>query len=408
MRRASIQFGTAVFGALFCAAASAQDVRTITKSLLDRRLGEKTVQLTGIDDRTVMYIDAGGQARTDLLTEYLAILPVADGPAAAHPPSVIELLDGQRLVGSLATGRTAPADSLLWEHAGLGMLAFKLDEVRRIQFQEGPAVAAQRPGEDATDIVTLANGDRIDGFVDAVGAIVSIEVNGTRRDLPAERVQEIVLGGGKPRPPVHAMVAWLSDGSVVACRSLQTSRTGEVSLTPLLGEPADKGTEAPVLPTLVMRLDDVRALAMDPAALVPLASLKVAAQAPAAGRRWSRGVEALDPRWSSLGLADIELPGPMSVEWDLPENATRFAADAELPRQMWTWGDCEIVASMVTAGGETELWRRRLNADSPRARVAVGLPTGSRRIKLRMEAGEYGAVQDKVVIRRGVVAIEGK
>jgi len=392
------------FFAAFIAPVAAQDSsttqRVIPRILLDKRLQERPVQLTAIDDKTVMYTDAAGISRTDVTSDYLAILSPGDRPAP-RPASILELADGQRFIGALSESKPLSPDSILWVHAALGTLEFNLDQVRIVQLQGGPEVSLRR--DDTTDLVLLINGDRIEGFVDVIGPTVTIDADGAKRDLPQDRIQTIILGAAKAPPPQPGMVAWLNDGSVIACRSIQTTRAGELILTPRnLGESGDRGSEAPSA-TLTIRLDDLWALEVQPRTLIPLATLPFTRQVPAQGRRWTRSVESIDPRWSAIGLADIEIPGPLTAEWDLPAGATRFAADAELPRQMWTWGDCEVVVSALAASGETELWRKRLNADSPRSRITAALPSGSTRIRVRIEAGEFGSVQDKIILRRAVV-----
>jgi hypothetical protein len=392
---------------LVAASAAAQEARPVPRLLLDRRLQERPVQLTAVDDKTVMFADSAGVARTEVISDYLAILSPPDRPTP-RPVSILELADGQRFVGNLAEAKPSSPDSLLWTHGALGTLEFNLDQVRVVQLQGGPEVPTRKPGEDTSDLVILVNGDRIDGFVDAIGPVVTIdsgEAGGSKRDIPHDRIQIIVLGASKSPAPEPGMTAWLGDGSIIACRAVQTSRAGELILTPRnLGEMGNRGSEAPGA-TVALRLDDLWALEVQPRVLLPLASLPFARQEPGAGRRWTRAVESVDPRWSALGLADIELPGPLTAEWDLPAGAIRFATDAELPRQMWTWGDCEVVISAVTAAGESELWRKRLNADSSRSRIATALPQGSQRLRVRIEAGEYGAVQDKVVLRRPVISL---
>lgn len=404
-RAASLPCLAAIFAGGF---SHAQETRSSPRLLLDRKLAERQVQFTGVDDRTVMYIDSAGQPRTDLLSDYLAILPLSEADPA-RAVSFIELADGQRISGALVTGRTPPADCLLWGHLGLGALTLPLDGIRRIQLQGGVPLPVPRPDESA-DTILLINGDRLDGFLESIAAEVTIDSGDATRTIPADRVQEIVLSAARPAEPIRSPIAWISDGSILACRSISSTRTGEVVLSPTIGiqESAEPGTEARLIAseTLSMRLDDLRALIVDPALIAPLSSLRLAAQTPAPERRWARPAQPIEPRWAPAGLADIELPGPMSVEWDLPPAASRFAAEVELPRQMWTWGDGEVSVSIVTAQGESELWRRRINAESPRARIVAAIPPAARRLRIVLHPGEFGAVQDKIVLRRGVILLE--
>jgi hypothetical protein len=400
-----------VIGAL-CATARAQEGHAVPRVLLDRRLNERTVQLIDVSDSKIKYTESTSREsleRNEPISEYLAVLsPVSEEhEAAVHPVSLVELTDGERFVGSLVTHETKP-DSIMWEHVSLGVMEFKLDSIKRIQFQGGPE-QHRDPGA-AADLVVLANGDKVEGFVDSVGPTVQLEVNGSKRDLPVARVQEIDFAAGPAQEVKGGMVAWLRDGSVVACRSIHTTRLGELVLSPRVMGAEERQTEAPA-PLVTLRLDDLWALSLDPSGTVPLASLPIASQTPGPDRRWAKNAVAVDARWAALGLADIELPGPMTVEWNLPTGASRFAAEAELPRQMWTWGDCELVVLTAGAGGgETEIWRRRINAEAARARIAVALPDpgAKRALRIRLEAGEYGSVQDKIVLHRPVLLVEKK
>ena len=72
----------------------------------------------------------------------------------------------------------------------------------------------------------------------------------------------------------------------------------------------------------------------------------------------------------------------------------------------FAWGDCTAVVSIVPkSGAERELARQRLNADTPTLTIAADLGTVAPgdRLRVRTEAGERGAIQDRVVLRRMLV-----
>lgn len=414
MRRVRLTMALVISIASCAAAGQSQDPpRGVMRVLLDRKLQERSVMLVGVDDKTVSYTDSSGLVRSEAIGEFLAVLsPTAEEKSHLRPASLIELNDGERFVGVLiGDSRSDKADSILWEHAALGIMEFKLDALKRIQFQGGSETSPRAP-DASGDLVVLVNGDRMEGFIESVGPSVRIDVNGTKRELPVDRVQEIVLGAaaasGEEKDDI---VAWLKDGSVVACRSIHTTRMGELVLSPrVMSTEPERTTEAPA-PIVSLRLDDLWALSLSPRSIVPLASLPISRQEAGPGRGWTRPAAPVDLRWAAVGLADIEFPGPMTVEWDLPRGATRFAAEAELPRQMWTWGDCELVVTVVGtsgAGGESELWRKRINAEAAKARIAASLPEGARKLRITLDAGEYGAVQDKIVLHRAAVLVEKK
>jgi hypothetical protein len=424
--------------------AAQTEIPGVPRALLDRRLQERPVLLVGIDSHTITYTDAAGLVRTEPTGEFIAILPALAGelpkriaqpapPAtstpesrpfigpgdllAARPTTVLELVDGQRFAGSLIApdaSRPGNPESLAWSHPLLGPLEVKIDRVRRIRLSD-PAPASPAAGQPAKDdVVIFANGDRLEGFVESIGAKLKV-VPGSDPAAPAREfdlgvVREIVFAN-PPQPwPSSAALVWLRDGSVIACRGITTGRLGDVTLAAEIRNTEAAPSESPESSAL-LRLEDLLAVAFDPAALEPLASLTPVDTRPIADRRWTKPSAVLDADRAVLGAADIGLPGPMSVAWDLPRGASRLAAEALLPRPMWTWGDCEIVVllSAPTPGAaETELFRGRLNSDHPRARIsaALGEPAADRRLHIRLEPGNFGPIQDQVVLKRPMLLME--
>lgn len=398
------------------------EMRGIPRTLIDRRLQERAVQLIGIDAQTISYVDGADLVRTEPREEFLAILPQAsaDGSAVTpgRPAVVLELVDGERLAGALvqpAPGSAAPADSISWENPLLGSAGgaeIKLDLVRLLRLSAPlPGVDMQPgPGKADTDLVLLANGDRIEGLVEGLveGPAVRIGVNSQSRDIKLELVQEIrLLSNPAARVPPGAVMAWLRDGSVIACRALHTNRAGQVSLElAFKDQPAPKSDDSTLASAGSLGLADIVALDLHPGSLVPLASLTPADQKPTGTRRWTRPADALGEN-ALLNLQDLEVPGPMTIEWELPAGATRLAAGVELPRAMWNWGDAEMVVSLVSAGRETELFRQHLSAEQPKGTINASLEhaaSGSR-LRVRLESGAYGPIQNKVLLRRPVVLV---
>jgi len=420
--------------------AAAQTATGAPRVLIDRRLQEREVYFVGIDDRLLRYLDSGGLPRSEPIADYLALLPGSaeaatprrtiipadtepQGPpelsAASPPAAMLELTDGQRFAGLPTPSDPGAApqnpDTIRWTHPVLGPLEIKLDQVRRIRLNQPADEAPIAPAAD--DIVILSNGDRLAGFIESIGATLHFSVAGKDKavEIPLDRIQELVLANPAQRPPPHAIMAYFRDGSIIACRALNTNRVGELTINRRLQDsesPDPKPSEAPAHPSL--RLDDLLAAAFDAAAMVPLATIPPATQEPAPGRRWTRPARAIDPHRTILAAADITIPGPMTVEWDLPAGATRILSTAELPRQNWTWGNCILVVSIVPAtpsqAAETELLRQRLSADQPAATLSAALPDRPwpRRLRIRLEPGDYGPIQDQIILRRPLLLIEPK
>jgi hypothetical protein len=384
----------------------------VPRTLLDRSLHERQIRLLGLDTATVRYEEAG-LVRTDPVTENLAILPppppppkqgdlrASAGPdAPTLPATFLQLADGQLLTGALATDHPAGQDAVRWVHPLLGPVELKLDQVLRIRLpgQGDPLPLPPLPTASAADLVLLANGDRLEGFVESIASALTVSIDDQKRTIPIDRVREIALANpaAAPRGPV----ALLRDGSILRVRQVHTGRMGEVALTPALLQSSESADSA-ASPALA--LADIRAYVFDAAAILPLAEVPITRQTPAAGRRWSppagpaRAAAPLDAR-------DIELPGAMTVEWKLPDSATRLGATVRLPRAAWNWGQCRVRVSVVSGGAPATLLQATLSADAPEAPLNAPLPPGTgRTLVVALEPGAYGPVQTRVTLARPVL-----
>jgi hypothetical protein len=407
----------------------------------------------------LVYFGADGASRSMPPSRIAALLP-ADWDGGTMPESiaarealrpgmfhgVLELVDGQRFIGELAghapdAPPPAPTD-VAWEHPEFGRIVVDLDAVRfiRLSSETPPAAggppapragaAAARPEAKKSegDVVILLNGDRVTGLVESIGAIVAIDSETGRLTIPARQVARVSLEN--PARAGAGARAWLRDGSIVGVSGLITEGSdGRVTLElrPRAGAKA-----APARPSAAEAESEDRAAAasLDPGAilaltpdvgrLVSLASLPVQSQRPGPGRRLADPVAAL---WQGapvgrdemgaipLSAADLLLPGPMAVEWDLPAGAARLAGRAELPPECLVWGDCIVRIGTVTglggAGEFTELAGARLSAERPALdfNVAFDGASGARRLRIEVDAGEHGPIMDRVLLRRALIRV---
>ena len=143
----------------------------------------------------------------------------------------------------------------------------------------------------------------------------------------------------------------------------------------------------------------------DSARVRALATIPWASVGPSPGstRRWTPPPITGDPARAALFAADIELPGPMTVEWDVPHGARVLAGDAELPPSCRVWGDCTL---SVRAGDGAVLWEQRLSGEKPEATFRLDLPQGLSRLRMIVDPGANGAVQDRVVLRAPVMLVD--
>ena len=412
--------------------------------VVDSTLSQRAATLQAINAESVQMRDPEGRLFTLTRRQVLALLPpltdrdsgVANGPArslstresnrAGQGSGRLELTDGQVLPGSLAkaivpapgegavdTGTSADAERLTWDSTLWGLISVPLEHVRSISFQPekrgGEYVDPLREDGATEDVVFALNGDRLQGFVSSVSAVVRIQQGGVASDLPIGRVSNILFAN--PSTPPRGAWIWLHDGDTVAVSTISASDPDHVSVT---GAIEGVGVQ----PVATLTTTDIRALSFDTHLLRPLAALAFKAVAtPEPGptvtgsgwlsRRWTPPPVVGDVRRAPLGAADIELPGPMSVEWQLHTGAGRVGAHAELPPDCRGWGDCELVFELVTNGGVTPLSRHRLTGATPSAQVNVQLPefAAGASLRITVEAGPSGPIQDRVTLRRALVLV---
>ncbi len=373
----------------------------VPRVLIDTRLQERPVTLLGLETDNVTYADAGGMIRTEPIAGFVALAPPPGAPMPTAPSPAVWLVDGQRFAGAVRAGESDP-DRILWKHPALGGLAIVIDDAARIVLRR-PKRGAPAPATDTRDAVTLVNGDRLEGFLESFGPTIRIEVEGRPTEVSARRVAQVALAN-PPRQP-FGLTAWLGDGSVIRASSIRTGSAGEVILTPAVAEWTTEAEDEGPVP---LSLADVVAVAFDASRLVPLAALEPIAQKATGERRWTEPIERRGIETAVFGAADIALPGPMSVEWLLPEGASRLAGDIELTPDLWAWGDCEFVVTLITPKGETELRRERVSAERPRFPVNVPIDEPRARLRLTLEPGRYGSIQDRLIFRRPLILVEPK
>ncbi|HYE03050.1 MAG TPA: hypothetical protein VD963_07425 [Phycisphaerales bacterium] len=332
------------------------------------------------------------------------------GPEAANAPAPeaalldLRLVDGRLYPGRPALAERPDADTVVWAHPTLGTLRFSIDEVASIT---PGGVLPPRPAASEGDMVRLANGDTLRGLVEEIGPTVSVLPEGAAApvSLAMDRVTWLTLAN-EPAAPRGAVV-WLADGTAAGVDGVSVSG-GRAELRVSGAEHAASGVPGPRL--VSVPATEVRALVLDAARLRALASLRVAEQAPALARRRPLAlIPPADPG-APLFAGDLELPGPMSVAWELPAGAARLAGWLVLPEDALEWGDCEVAVEVVSAsdGSVDPVFAARLNAEAPRVRVEADLPRGGagQRLRVTLGAGAHGPIQDRVLLRGMLLRVD--
>lgn len=351
----------------------------------------------------VRYRDGLGRPSAAQLSDVLAILPGEVpglgvrreiewrelGEAESTPTGRLELVDGQVLPGRPEPG-PQDRESLGWRHARLGVVGVPLDSIRRLVLKPEAATVVNAERD---DVIVLINGDQVRGIVDEVrfgSGEVSIDAAGRRSTIALDRVVQVAFANPGQAPAGARL--WLRDRSVVGVRAL-SFKDGELACTPVLGAAA-----------LKIPLGEVSACAMASERLAPLSSLPPTRVQGEGGRVWTSPPAVGDATTAPLGAADIELPGPMSVSWELPASAALVGFSAELPPSARALGECTLVGLV----NGVEAVREPLSAGRPR--VGVVIPVGGpspAMLTLRVESGKGGPIQNRVLLRGAMVLLGG-
>ena len=381
-------------------AQKAVEEKTPARVLIDRSLSRSSVRVTGFTGASVSFVLEqawpGGTVRTKQLADVAAIIGVGERAEPARAgTSLIELVDGTRLLGSLeqpTEGKRA-AETAIAHATSIGDVAFDLDHLARLVFDA--TVETSPIGAGDSDVIELANGDRMEGLVASLWPLVVEDAADASKktELTADRVRQIVMSNKRRESGLSRV--WLRDGSIVNVSSFVKGEGGV-----LAGEAHVDGNES------VFKLSSgaarVMALVMSGTKLQPLSEVSVSGYRPGAGRRWAPGPSMIGGA-GALG-GDIELSGPMTAEWELPKGAARFSAGVELAPGARALGSCTFI---VEWRGK-EIAKVALNDASPTGEIIAPLEGGEGKLVVRIESGNRGPVQNTVVLRQALVLVEGR
>lgn len=385
------------------------------RSLIDRALNRTEVDLLWWDEGVVAYRDEFGQVRREPVERFVAILPSpgaghdgvwvrpADEDLAGGTPVVIELVDGQRLLGSVgpwnssAIGAEPARDTLGVLTPLFGARVLPLERVGRIILDPwarvGPGAPDRSTGVD--DELILINGDRLRGFLVSIAEEIRFDAGDGERPYPLRRVAEVRLGN--PRETPSGPRVWWSSGAIVDARATGPSTGGQVRLS--------DGGETSGFP-----IDEIDAAWLARGGLIPLASLPVRRSEAIDGRRWTPPVRSGSEGDAPLGTPHIALHGPIRVEWVIPPEAARFGAIARLGGTLehphaepGRWGDAVVRVAVRMRGEETELLRVPLTRRAPEATLGTPLPgagTPDRTLIIEVLEGRFGPIHDRVLLDR--------
>lgn len=390
----------------------------VARVIVDDGLKRIAARDVVVDAASVRFVDGDERPRTIERSRVLAILPGEGGGIAKDEGQIVwreltdvrrdatgrvEMVDGQVFPGRLSlTAGEAKSGRLRWFNALVGELEFAMDDVS-VAVLQGEKAVLPKMDRSAGDMVGLVNQDRVEGFVAKVGSEVEVEVSSKPVKLGLERVAFVRFANAEKA--AKGARAWLSDATVVNVSDVRITAEGAVQMrVPARGEANAE---------LAFPADDVVAVSFDAARVRPLAAMAMRVAATPKDRLWAKPPTVRDPIASPLGAGEVEMPGPMTVEWTLPVGAERVAGVAELPAGARAWGDFTLVLEVMTGATKKEVLRERMyeGKTSVEFNFAVGAADAAAAkegVKLRatIDPGESGPIQDRVVLRRVLVLVK--
>jgi hypothetical protein len=363
--------------------------------LVRRSLQVQNIRLVEINDQTLTHFEQGRPGARIPLGDCIALInPIP--PVSASRSGVLILTNGQRIPGepSRPAADDNSADTFGWTHPWLGHLNVPINSIHAVLLNS----TEFDPTSGAADTVLLTNGDRLEGLVTELGKAVVVEplaIDGAEvqaaTTIPLDRVASIVLV--TPRTAGTGRRIWFGDGTVLDVQSIALSDDMYIRLSG--GDPGIvTGTQVPRI-----GIADIAAVLFDPKGLVPLASIAPSRVEGPATRYIVPRPRVIEPD-APVGLSPIELRGPVVVRYSLPSGAIRFAAQAVLPDSARQWGDLEL----IVRSDDAEVFRMRLNAESPTGEINVAL--AGRELTLELTAGAHGPIQDQVILNRAMILLK--
>ncbi len=302
----------------------------------------------------------------------------------------LRLADGQVLPGEALSGARPTDGVLVWNQSTwLGRLKVPLERIESVSF----VIEAEVPAASEQDVLVLANGDRLEGFVMALGDPITIEpligdAGGPDTiDLPLDRVAAVRMVTPAQKPAGRRL--WLIDGTVYDVEEVTLGDDGFFHLEGLpFSDEQSKRIEA----------EGVAAVLLDQQGMVPFARLSPRRVKGPPTRYVVPAPHSLDDQ-ASLGLSRVQFRGPVTVHYVLPAGATWLSAEAELPPLARAWGDCDLVIRC----DDQEVYSQRLNATQPV--VTIGVPLHGSVLTVEITEGSAGPIQDQVILHRAMILV---
>ncbi len=343
-------------------------VMVVSTSVADRAI-QPDGSWMAVED--AMLVNLGDTTWPGWIALQRSLVVRADDEAA----SMLGLDDGQVVGG----GFNVVAESLWWRSRAFGAMQVDLEHVAWI----GPPTIASQPAP-ARDLIALVNGDRVQGFINALHPDRGIEIeSGTGTGTPTRTWYELAKVASiqlSPRPrAATGWRFWLRDGSVVDVDAWK--REGSRMLLQGLHLPG-------VASRVFIAWDEVLGIQRNGQAVLSLASLEWKATDSADTARLAPAQIRIDPSVTAFAIRSVDLHGPGSFTTKVPPGTWTLDLTLAAPPALAGRVGCTV----QVLAGDRELARTRLEAGSKPVPVHATVEGGDLRVVISDSAhGALGA-----------------
>jgi hypothetical protein len=342
------------------------------------------VTLTGADGKALGKWTVDNVAR---------ILPAAPDEAPPADPS-----GWVQVVGGWLRGNVETFDGKIFQVTGadFGPMTLPVACVRAVVLT--PDVPNEFAGPDAaTDLVALANGDRLNGILNRLDD-KQVAFHSDLGDLKLERsrvaaVRIAAPTTGRPRPGRPALKVTVRSGAAVELSAVETTGDGNLTGTlaggPRIAVPIGKIAAIEVVGGRLHYLETLEPEAYQQFSLDVL-KWKIRRGLNVLGRPMQlRRDKGGKPETFERGLG---VHGPCRVVYDLAGRFERFIALVGIDESAGQWADANV---LVKVDGKEAFRADHLKWREPARAVNVRV-AGAKRLELVVEAGEHFDVQDRI------------
>ncbi len=357
--------------------------------LLDNTGSVRPVQLTNIGPDGIEIIDSEDGFTTIPHGECIAFLRPAPHPLKINQPTIV-LHDGQSFPGTMVDG--PDPDHLRWQHDWIGELNIPVDRVDRI------ILGGMEPGgmistDTDMDVVRLLNGDVVEGFVLDLTPVLRIETDsdtGNRTlEIQHDRIGEIDLFGRKAGP--SDPMVWTNDGTIAHFSEIAITPDGHLGFGDHMYAPESSLDREPG-PHLSM----IHTISYTGSTIHPIGSLPIESIRGPVSRLIIQSPHVTDPS-APFGLSPVELHGPVSVRYTLPEGTLRFRTTVRMPNYAMKWGDCGM--TILVDGEEVH----RCTFNSRHSEHPIDIEVSGDVLEITLDEGANGPVQDHIRFEYGML-----